>query len=226
MSSKSFDDICRELSIDQEKYRQKFETVWGLFAEGLKKRANRTLVKEELYLAWLLCLRFKPKTIIELGGQYGHSGIMFADAANCIGGTFVTVELGNDPCNHYPPECRGTLELLPDVPHIVKVWGNAEEVLPGLLKKYDVGMVFHDCAHTWEHVESCVNIVKTHDSKIIQTCHDCAAGMWMPEVEKYGQTMCAERPVFDKYFLDNEQYYYAIFEGKYGFGMAIPKEIL
>jgi hypothetical protein len=198
-----------------------FEAAWEKFQKAMAKRAIRTMTQNEARLIWDLILELKPKAMLELGGQHGHSGLIFSDAMKQVGGLFITVELGNDPENHYPPESCGTLEFLPDNdPSIIKVWGNAEKKLPELLRNYPIELVFHDCAHTWDHVEFCVKTILDHDPKITQMCHDCAEGMWQPEREtKYGY-ICAERPVFDKYFLNNPNYNYRIFEEKYGVGIA------
>jgi hypothetical protein len=47
--------------------------------------------------------------------------------------------------------------------------------------------------------------------------------MWNPERETQYGVICAERPVFDKHFLNNDRYMYRVYEGKYGLGFAIPK---
>jgi hypothetical protein len=115
------------------------------------------------------------------------------------------------------------MEFLPDDdPQVIKIWGDAEEKLPEILEKYPVELVFHDCAHTWDHIENCLNIVKDYDPKIIQMCHDCAEGMWQPDRETQYGIICAERPVFDKYYKKNRDYYYAVLEDEYGLGVVIP----
>lgn len=212
-----------ELDISQEKYFS--ENVFIKFQEALKKRCVRTLTKNECFFAWSFIKKYQPKVFLELGGQHGHSGIIFADAVKSYGGTFITVELGDSPENKYPIESTGTLEFLPDNdPKIIKVWGNDKNLLPDLLNKYEIEMVFHDSDHTWDHVESCLNIIMNFNKNIIQSCHDCADGLWMPDVTtKYG-VICAERPVFDKYFKENKDYIYDVYEDKYGIGFALPIE--
>lgn len=201
------------------------EHPWPAFSDALGKRAVRTVTEREGLLLWLLVMRLRPKAVLELGGQHGHSGIILADAVRRTGGTFVTVELGDDPRNDYEEASRGTLEFLPDGdPQVVKVWGEAEEQLPRLLAGYDVGMVFHDCAHTWGHVEACVRTVLGHDPTITQACHDAATGVWEPGREtRYGR-VCAERPVFDKYFEGNPDYLYLVLEDRYGVAVAVHRE--
>lgn len=199
-----------------------FENVWTEFKKALKKRGVRTVTHDEAYLAWLLIQKLKPRAMLELGGQHGHSGIIFSDAMKRVGGLFITVELGHTPDNKYPPESCGTLEFLPDDdPSIIKVWGDANKVTSNLLKQYPIDLVFHDSDHTWDHIENNVKSILDFDPTITQLCHDCAEGLWQPDVEtKYGR-ICAERPVFDKYFLNNPDYFYTIFEDKLGLGIAI-----
>jgi hypothetical protein len=189
-----------------------FENVWTEFKKALKKRGVRTVTHDEAYLAWLLIQKLKPRAMLELGGQHGHSGIIFSDAMKRVGGLFITVELGHTPDNKYPPD---------DDPSIIKVWGDANKVTSNLLKQYPIDLVFHDSDHTWDHIENNVKSILDFDPTITQLCHDCAEGLWQPDVEtKYGR-ICAERPVFDKYFLNNPDYFYTIFEDKLGLGIAI-----
>jgi hypothetical protein len=214
------EDATNELIKEKE-----FEIVWKTFEKALEKKRVRTLTHDEAYLAWLLIQKLKPRVMLELGGQHGHSGIIFSDALKRTGGLFITVELGNNTENKYPPESCGTLEFLPDNdPLIIKIWGDANKLVPDLLQKYSIDLVFHDADHTWDHVENNVKSILEFDPTITQLCHDCAEGMWQPNLEtKYGY-ICAERPVFDKYFLNNLNYYYSIFEDKYGIGITIHNE--
>lgn len=218
-----FDEICKNLKIDKIKYKNRFQSPWLRLEAAMAKKCVKTLSYDEAYLAWLLVKKFQPKVFVEIGGQHGHSGIILSHAMKLIGGTFITIELGKDSSNKYPSESCGTLEFLPKGNHIVKIWGDAEKVLPEILEKYDVEMVFHDAAHTWEHVENCLKLVQNKNPDIIQSCHDCKLGLWNPDIETQYGAICAERPVFDKYFLKNEKYYYDILEDKFGFGFSIPK---
>jgi hypothetical protein len=164
--------------------------------------------------------------MVELGGQHGHSGIIFSDAMKIVGGRFISVELGISPDNKYPPEVCGTLKFLPEESHVSKVFGNAETELPRILEANKVDIIFHDCAHTWNHVEFCLNVAAKANPDIVQMCHDCAGFMWHPEKETQYGFICAERPVFDKHFLNNNNYMYRVYEGKYGFGFAIPYKLI
>jgi len=219
----TFDEICKNLKIDKDKYKSRFQSPWTRLENALAKKCVKTLSYDESYLAWLLIKTFRPKVFVEIGGQHGHSGIIFSHAMKVVGGTFISIELGNDSSNKYPEGVYGTLEFLPKEDHVIKLWGDAELLLPEILEKYKVEMVFHDAAHTWSHVENCLNILKNHNPKIIQSCHDCKTGLWNPDVETQYGVICAERPVFDKHFLKNEDYYYDILEDKWGFGFSIPK---
>lgn len=215
--------ICLELQLDDDV--SKFERPWSAFQQALRKKAIRTWSHDEAFLAWLLVLKFKPKYLLELGSQHGHSGIIWLDALKQVGGKLIALELGKDPRNKYGEASIGTMEFLPDNDNdVIKIWGDAEENLSEILKTYPVDFVFHDCAHTWEHVENCVSIIK--EKRIIQTCHDCAKNMWRPDRPTQYGIICAERPVFDKHFLNDDTYYYRILEDKYGMGLVIPKEIL
>jgi hypothetical protein len=216
----TFEEICEELKIDWVSEEPKFQAAWSEF-KGATRRANRGLSYKECLFLWLLVRKLNPRALLELGGQYGHSGIILFDAVKLGGGKFITVELGDDPRNKY--ESPGTLEFLPDNdPQLEKVWGDAHEKLPGILENNPIDMVFHDCDHTWEHVEKSVTMVLNHNPGIVQLAHDCGEGMWQPTVERIYGYVCAERPIFDKYFLNNPEYFYRILEDKYGLGMAIP----
>lgn len=218
-----FEEICCEIGLDYVKNKNLFQQAWEIFSQALKKKAIRTWSYEEAFLAWLLVLRFQPKYLLELGSQHGHSGLIWLDALKRTGGKLIAVELGQDPRNHYVGTSVGTMEFLPEEDeNVIKIWGDAEEKLPGILLDYPVDFVFHDCAHTWDHVEKCVSIIEPFG--IIQTCHDCAEGMWRPERETHYGIICAERPIFDQHFLHNNDYYYRIFEDRYGMGMSIPKD--
>ena len=225
MTETNFEQICKSLNINWKFYEEEFkDRPWKLFQDALRQRAIRTWSCEEAFLAWLLVIKFKPRAILELGAQHGHSGLIWLDAAKKIDSLFVALELGDDPRNKYPIECIGTMQFLEDSDNLVKIWGEASEELPNLLKKYDIDLIFHDCAHTWDHVENCVSIVENFDKNIIQTCHDCGEGMWKPERETQYGIIHAERPVFDNRYLKNPNLYYAVLEDKYGFGLVIPKE--
>jgi predicted O-methyltransferase YrrM len=223
----NFEEICDNLNIEWKNYEAEFrERPWAAFDNALKKKLIKTWGYPEAFLAWLLVLKFKPRAVLELGSQHGHSGLIWLDAVKKINGLFVALELGNDPRNKYSEECMGTMQFLPDDAHVIKVWGDAVEELPLLLQTYPIDLVFHDCAHTWDHIENCLTTIKNFNGKIIQTCHDCAEGKWQPDrATRYG-VICAERPLFDKYYLNNPDYFYAIMETKHGFGIAIPKEKL
>jgi len=197
---------------------------WRKFTKASKQKGPKSLDRREAFLAWSLVMKYKPKVVLELGSQFGHSGIIWLDAVKRTGGVFIGLDLGRDKGNKYSAGSQGTMELLPDNdPQCIKCWGDAVELLPELLKKYDVGLVFHDAAHTWDHVKSCVNIVKHHDPNIIQTCHDCVAGIWKPEQKtRYGY-ICAERPVFDECFKGDYAYRYRIYPGGRGFGMVVSR---
>jgi hypothetical protein len=222
-----FEKICTDLNIEWQSLEEEFKNrPWAAFIAALKKKVIKTWGYPEAFLAWLLVLKFKPRAVLELGSQHGHSGLIWSDATQKIGSLFLGLELGNDPRNKYTQECMGTMQFLPDREDVIKIWGDAEENLSDILKKYSVDLVFHDCAHTWNHIEHCLTTIQDFDSQIIQTCHDCATGKWQPDrTTRYG-LICAERPVFDKHFLGNNDYYYAIMETKHGFGMAIHKSKL
>jgi predicted O-methyltransferase YrrM len=221
----NFEQICKRLNIDWQSNLEIFDNEpWVGFQEALKKKAIRTIVHDEAFLGWLIIINFKPRAFVELGAQHGHSGIVWADACRRIGAKFIAVELGDDSRNNYPATSRGTMRFLPE--DSIKVWGDAEEELPKLLKEYPVDCVFHDCAHTWDHVENCVNIIIQHDKKIIQLAHDCAQHMWQPNKERPYGKVCAERPVFDKYFEKNPIYFYKVLEDKFGLGVVINKDLM
>lgn len=222
----TLEKICSDLKLDTDHEAEFDRNAWAKFLDAQSVRAIRSVTRQEAYLCWLLVRKYQPEVVLELGGQHGHSGLVFLDAVRSYGGKFVTVELGNDPRNNYDELSAGTLQFLPDAPDVAKVWGDAVEELPRLLANYKIGLVFHDCAHTWDHVEACVKTVHDFNPSIIQTCHDAAQGMWQPEVQTHYGVICAERPVFDKYFLDNPAYYYTVFEDKYGVGLVIPKELI
>lgn len=218
-----FENICLDLKIEWKSREKEFkEGAWSDFTTALKKKAIRTWTYHEAFLAWLLVLQYRPKVLLELGSQHGHSGLVWLDAMKRVSGLFLALELGDDPRNTYIGTSVGTMEFLPDDPNLIKIWGEAEEKLPEILKKYPVDFVFHDCAHTWDHIESCVSTIHAFNDQIIQTCHDCAAGMWKPDRETQYGIICAERPVFDNHYLENPNFYYAVLEDKYGFGLAIP----
>ena len=220
---KFFEDL--KLDIKQKEFFDK--NIYTLVKSALSIKGVRTLTQDEFFSVWSLIKKNKPRVFLELGGQQGHSGIVFANAVKSYGGTFITVELGDDVTNKYPIESVGTLQFLPDDdPNIVKIWGDCCKLLPRILDKYKVDMVFHDADHTYESVEGCVKTILDYNPKITQICHDCKTGMWQPEkLTKYGY-ICAERPVFDKYFMNNPDYYYHVIEDGYGAGFAIPVEQL
>ena len=83
---KSFEQICQDLKIDWQSYEEEFQDTWAVFTDALKKRAIRTWVFKEAFLGWLLVRHFSPKTILELGSQHGHSGLIWLDAAEKNGG--------------------------------------------------------------------------------------------------------------------------------------------
>jgi hypothetical protein len=220
-----FEKICVDLGIEWQSQEAEFkERPWAMFSDALKKKVIKTWGYPEAFLAWLLVLKFKPRAVLELGSQHGHSGLIWLDATRKIGSTFIALELGNDSRNKYTKECMGTMQFLPDADDVVKIWGDAEEKLPEILNQYPVGLVFHDCAHTWDHIEHCLTIIKSFDNQIIQTCHDCATGKWNPDKKTIYGFICAERPVFNKHFLDNPDYYYKVLETKHGFGLAIHRK--
>lgn len=220
----TFNEICDNLKlVDDIKLKNRFQSPWMRFEAALAVKCVKSLSYDEAYLAWLLILKLRPKVFVEIGGQHGHSGIIFSHAMKLVGGTFISIELGKHSSNKYPDAVCGTLEFLPNEDHVVKIWGDAELLLPEILKKYEVEMVFHDAAHTWEHVENCLNIIKNHNPEITQSCHDCKTGLWNPDIETLYGVICAERPVFDKHFLKNDKYYYDVLEDKWGFGFSVPK---
>jgi len=220
-----FERICIDLNIEWQSKEAEFKDgPWAEFSAALKKKCIKSWGYPEAFLGWLLVLKFKPRAVLELGSQHGHSGLIWSDATKRIGSLFIALELGTDSRNKYTKECMGTMQFLSDNDeNIVKIWGDAEENLPEILNKYPIDLIFHDCAHTWEHIEHCLTIIQNFDPQIIQTCHDCATGKWQPDRTTIYGVICAERPVFDKYFLNNKDYYYAIMETKHGFGMAIHR---
>jgi hypothetical protein len=222
----NFEDICKDLKLNWKKKEKAFQVPWNAFSDALKKKAIRTISYHEGFLMWLIALKHRPKAICELGSQHGHSGQLWMDVCKRTGSQFIAVELGNDPRNKYPDCSIGTMEFLPDDSQVIKIWGDAEEELPGILKKYPVELVFHDCAHTWNHVENCLKIVKNHDDKIMQLFHDAGKNMWVPARKTQYGVICAERPVFDKYYKNDPNYYYNILEDKYGLGIVIHRELL
>jgi hypothetical protein len=221
-----FEDICQDLKIEWKSKEKEFkEGTWTYFVEALKKKAIKTWTYQEAFLGWLLVLQYKPRGLLELGSQHGHSGLVWMNAMKKVSGLFVALELGINSRNKYTGTSIGTMEFLPDNdPNLIKIWGEAEEKLPDILNKYPIDFVFHDCDHTWDHIENCVSITQNFNDQIIQTCHDCAEGMWKPERETQYGVIHAERPVFDNHYLNNPDFYYAVLEDKYGFGFAIPKE--
>ena len=217
----SYDDLIAEIGMGHP--CQRFNEAWSRMEMALNQHYVKTLTREEAAIAWLVVMRVRPKLFVELGGQHGHSGIIFSEAMKNVGGRFISVELGISPENKYPPEVCGTLKFLPEEGHVTKIFGNAEVELPRILENNKVDMVFHDCAHTWDHVEFCLNAAERSNPDVVQMCHDCASFMWHPDRETQYGVICAERPVFDKHFLNNDGYMYRVYEGKYGFGFAIPK---
>jgi hypothetical protein len=216
--------IIEELKIPSS-WEKEYKIVWDKFSEALNKRCVKSLTYNEGFIAWSIIRLFKPKNFLEIGGQHGHSGIIFTDAMKRHGGKFYTIEAGNNINNKYPNEIQGTLEFLPDNdPNIVKIWGLAEDKLTELLQNEEIEMVFHDGEHSWGHVLFCVTEVLKYRPNCIQSCHDCADGLWNPDViTAYGFALPAERPIFDQYF-NNDNYYYRILSEKHGFGVAILKE--
>jgi len=213
-------NIFEELKLDLSLEPIFKSNAWSKMASACERKRAKTLSYKEALLAWLLVEKYKPETIIEIGGQFGHSGLIWLDAAERNNLTFITIEMGKDPNNTYAEVSQGDLHLLPDNhPNLVKVFGSAEDELPRLLTEYNVELVFHDAAHTWEHVQLCVMMVKAANPACFQTCHDCRLGMWQPDVmTRYG-VVHAERPVFEQEF--GEGYYLRFLEDKYGFGVAI-----
>lgn len=220
----SYDDLVAEIGIGYP--CQKFNDAWSRMEDALSQHCVKTLTREEASIAWLVIMKVRPKVMVELGGQHGHSGIIFSDAMKIVGGKFISIELGISPDNKYPPEVCGTLKFSPEESHVSKVFGNAETELPRILEANKVDMIFHDCAHTWDHVELCLNVAAKANPNVVQMCHDCAGLMWNLEKETQYGFICAERPVFDKHFLNNNNYMYRVYEGKYGFGFAIPYKLI
>jgi hypothetical protein len=222
----SIEQIFDELKLNYDLRSEFEEGVYLKFKKALELIHVKTLSFDEAFIMWSLILKYKPEVFVEIGGQHGHSGIIFYDAIQKYNGTFITIELGKNEENNYSEENIGTLAFLSDDnPNVIKVWGDATKELPKLLDIYNIEMVFHDAAHTWDHVKTCVDLIKNKNVNIIQTCHDCKTGLWNPnELTRLGY-ICAERPVFDETF-NNNNYYYVVYEDKFGLGISIHKDKL
>ena len=134
------------------------------------KTMDRFINIEDYLTLYQLIESIQPRIIVEMGTALGISGVVMLKATSRA--KLITIDNLQDGLTeenwgkHLPPE-------------VIKIWGNAEEVLPRVLEEYKPDLVFLDDGHSYEVIS--INLQQCREARVKHVIvHDAGS----PEVRR------------------------------------------
>jgi glycosyltransferase involved in cell wall biosynthesis len=140
-----------------------------IYAQTLGER--KTLCFEEAFVLYVLLAQTRPRTLVEIGTQFGKSARRILDMRSLLGldSPMICFDVDNQ-VRHFHP---GEAELI-----IKDVSGYfAREVL----EAHRPGLIFHD-VHLYPLLKEVVTGILTQDDDCVLVIHDCGRGLCNPHM--------------------------------------------
>jgi hypothetical protein len=230
-------DAARLAEIPVEEARRSFNE-YALFhrSRQYERRLGecKTLCFEEAFLIYLFLSLHRPRTIVEIGTQYGKSTRRLLDMVERLGtGSEVVCFDVVDRVRHFDP--REARLLLRDVTGTF-----TKEVLESL----DPGLIYLD-AHPYALLKSVIGEYLAGNRACVMSIHDCAPGLCNPDMrldksdpEITSRTGTWERWALAELFhiagpldpcldaVETPTHLMKIFSTRHGLGVIVPRILL